>query len=57
MTAWLPGFEGRGVADVLFGDSKPTGRQPREWPRTEDQAAANDLNGEPLFPFGFGLTY
>jgi len=57
VAAWLPGTEGQGVADVLFGDSKPTGKLPREWPRQGDQAAANDLTGEPLFPIGFGLTY
>jgi beta-glucosidase len=57
IAAWLPGTEGQGVADVLFGDRKPTGKLPREWPRHEDQAAANDMSGEPLFPFGFGLTY
>jgi beta-glucosidase len=57
LAAWLPGTEGQGVADVLFGDSKPTGKLPREWPRTEDQTAANAMNGEPLFPVGFGLTY
>jgi beta-glucosidase len=57
IAAWLPGTEGQGVADVLFGDYKPTGRLPRLWPRDSGQAAANDLTGEPLFPFGFGLTY
>ena len=57
IAAWLPGTEGQGVADVLFGDYKPTGKLPREWPRSGDQAAANDMTGEPLFPFGFGLTY
>ena len=57
VAAWLPGTEGQGVADVLFGDYKPTGKLPREWPRNMDQAAANDMTGEPLFPFGFGLTY
>ena len=57
VAAWLPGTEGQGVADVLFGDYKPTGRLPRIWPRDWGQAAANDMTGEPLFPFGFGLTY
>jgi beta-glucosidase len=57
IAAWLPGTEGQGVADVLFGDCKPAGKLPREWPRSMDQAAANDMTGEPLFPFGFGLTY
>jgi beta-glucosidase len=57
IAAWLPGTEGQGVADVLFGDYKPTGKLPRLWPRDLGQAAANDMTGEPLFPFGFGLTY
>ncbi|HTQ49484.1 MAG TPA: glycoside hydrolase family 3 N-terminal domain-containing protein [Candidatus Acidoferrales bacterium] len=57
IAAWLPGTEGQGVADVLFGDYKPTGKLPREWPHDWDQAAANDMTGKPLFPFGFGLTY
>jgi hypothetical protein len=57
ITAWLPGTEGEGVADVLFGDTKPAGKLPREWPRNNEQAAANAMKGEPLFPFGFGMTY
>jgi beta-glucosidase len=57
VAAWLPGTEGQGVADVLFGDYKPTGKLPREWPHDWGQADANDMTGEPLFPFGFGLTY
>jgi beta-glucosidase len=57
IAAWLPGTEGEGVADVLFGDCKPVGKLPREWPHNDEQMAANDMTGEPLFPFGFGLTY
>ncbi len=57
IAAWWPGTEGEGVADVLFGDAKPTGKLPREWPRNHGQAAANAMKGEPLFPFGFGMTY
>jgi len=57
IAAWLPGTEGQGVADVLFGDVKPTGKLPREWPRNSDQFAANKMDGKPLFKFGFGLTY
>jgi beta-glucosidase len=57
IAAWLPGTEGEGVTDVLFGDYKPSGKLPREWPHDWGQAAANDMTGEPLFPFGFGLTY
>jgi beta-glucosidase len=57
IAAWLPGTEGQGVADVLFGDVKPTGKLPREWPRNGGQFAANKMYGKPLFKKGFGLTY
>ncbi|MGA2030214.1 MAG: glycoside hydrolase family 3 C-terminal domain-containing protein, partial [Verrucomicrobiota bacterium] len=57
IAAWLPGTEGQGVADVLFGDVKPTGKLPREWPRNDHQFTANALKDRPLFKFGFGLTY
>jgi beta-glucosidase len=57
IAAWLPGTEGQGVADVLFGDVSPTGKLPREWPRNSDQFAANNMKGKPLFKSGFGLTY
>jgi beta-glucosidase len=57
VAAWLPGTEGQGVADVLFGTSKPTGTLPRSWPRTADQVHRNDTMGDPQFPYGFGLTY
>jgi beta-glucosidase len=57
VAAWLPGTEGSGVADVLFGDAKPTGKLPREWPRDNGQLAANALPGTPLFDLGYGLTY
>jgi beta-glucosidase len=57
IAAWLPGTEGEGVADVLFGDAKPTGKLPREWPCSSDQFAANKMKGKLLFKFGFGLTY
>jgi beta-glucosidase len=57
VAAWLPGTEGQGVADVLFGDYKPTGKLPRAWPRNNGQLSANDFKGKPLFPYGYGLTY
>ena len=57
IAAWLPGTEGQGVADVLFGDVKPTGKLPREWPRNNEQLAANKMTGEPLLEYGYGLTY
>jgi beta-glucosidase len=57
IAAWLPGTEGQGVADILFGDAKPTGKLPREWPQNNNQLAANNMVGQPQFKFGFGLTY
>jgi beta-glucosidase len=58
VAAWLPGTEGQGVADVLFGDYKPTGKLSRTWPVNNKQiSAAADAGEKPLFPFGFGLTY
>jgi beta-glucosidase len=59
VVAWLPGSEGDGVADVLFGDYKPTGKLPHSWPRTMQQIPINqgDAKYDPLFPYGFGLGY
>ncbi|CAL5428415.1 unnamed protein product [Camellia sinensis] len=58
IAAWLPGTEGQGVADVLFGDYGFTGKLSRTWFKTVDQLLMNvgDPHYEPLFPFGFGLT-
>ncbi|KAE8699213.1 hypothetical protein F3Y22_tig00110584pilonHSYRG00264 [Hibiscus syriacus] len=58
VAAWLPGTEGQGVADVLFGDYGFTGKLPRTWFKTVDQLPMNvgDPHYDPLFPFGFGLT-
>ncbi|XAR55885.1 Glucan 1,3-beta-glucosidase [Bertholletia excelsa] len=58
VAAWLPGTEGQGVADVLFGDYGFTGTLPRTWFRTVDQLPMNvgDAHYDPVFPFGFGLT-
>ena len=59
VVAWLPGSEGDGVADVLFGDYQPTGKLPHSFPRSLDQIPINqgDAKYEPLFPYGFGLSY
>ena len=56
IAAWLPGTEGMGVADVLFGDAKFTGKLPRTWPRSNEHIATGDKTEKPLFHFGFGLT-
>jgi beta-glucosidase len=59
VAAWLPGTEGDGVADVLFGSHPPTGRLSHSWPRSMSQVPINvgDAGYEPLFPYGYGLTY
>ncbi|GAA2331426.1 glycoside hydrolase family 3 N-terminal domain-containing protein [Dactylosporangium salmoneum] len=58
LAAWLPGTEGSGVADVLFGDYAPTGKLPVTWMQSASQEPINDGDGKPsLFPYGFGLTY
>jgi beta-glucosidase len=59
VAAWLPGTEGQGVADVLFGDRAPAGRLPCPWPENMSQLSANAnlTTAQPLFPYGFGLTY
>jgi len=59
VAAWLPGTEGQGVADVLFGDYKPTGTLPRQWPRDNDGLATKAVQptaSEPLFPRGFSVN-
>src|SRR5436305_3161154 len=57
--AWLPGTEGQGVADVLFGDYNPTGKLSCSWPRSMAQLPINvgDKNYDPLFKYGYGLSY
>jgi beta-glucosidase len=58
VAAWLPGSEGMGVADPLFGTTRYGGKLPVSWPRSLDQEPINvgDANYDPLFPYGFGLT-
>ncbi len=59
IAAWLPGTEGQGVVDIIFGDCNPTGKLSYTWPRSINQIPLNDIDGskESLFLFGFGLTY
>jgi beta-glucosidase len=63
VAAWLPGSEGGGIADVLFGDYAFTGKLSYSWPRSNQQLPININNSAnktgcdaPLFPFGYGLT-
>jgi beta-glucosidase len=55
VAAWLPGTEGLGVTDVLFGDYKFTGKLPRSWPRSSEHLRTGDTAEKPLFEFGYGL--
>jgi len=62
VAAWLPGSEGQGIADNLFGDHPFTGKLPFTWPRSNDQLPINiynlpDYSGcdAPFFPYGYGL--
>ena len=57
VAAWLPGTEGQGVTDVLYGDYGFSGKLPSTWFKTVDQLpmVVGDSHYDPLFPFGFGL--
>ncbi|KAJ0083423.1 hypothetical protein Patl1_31151 [Pistacia atlantica] len=58
VAAWLPGSEGGGIADVVFGDYDFTGRLPQTWFRKVEQLPMNAADNayDPLFPLGFGLA-
>lgn len=56
--AWLPGSEGHGVTDALFGDYDFQGRLAFSWPRdSATQQNIGDDDYDPLFPYGYGLRY
>ncbi|HEU0291495.1 MAG TPA: glycoside hydrolase family 3 N-terminal domain-containing protein [Anaerolineales bacterium] len=64
VAAWLPGTEGAGIADVLFGDHPFTGKTAYSWPHSNEQLPINVNTSAgtagcdaPLFPFGYGLAY
>lgn len=59
IAAWLPGTEGEGITDVLFGDYDFKGKLSHTWPRSMSQIPINngDSTYDPLFPYGYGLTY
>ncbi|MFD8868635.1 glycoside hydrolase family 3 N-terminal domain-containing protein [Streptomyces sp. NPDC059590] len=58
VASWLPGTEGDGVADVLYGKRPFTGRLPVTWPKSEAQLPINvgDAAYDPQYPYGWGLT-
>ena len=67
--AWYPGEQGgNAIADVIFGDVSPSGKLPITFPKNKEQLPAyvdysmdgrtyKYMTKEPLYPFGFGLTY
>lgn len=58
VASWLPGTEGDGVADVLYGKRPFTGQLPVTWPKSQAQLPINvgDAAYDPQFPYGWGLT-
>ncbi|MFE6129709.1 glycoside hydrolase family 3 N-terminal domain-containing protein [Streptomyces sp. NPDC056437] len=58
VASWLPGTEGDGVADVLYGRKAFTGRLPVTWPKSAGQLPINvgDTSYDPQYPYGWGLT-
>ena len=57
IAAWLPGSEGQGVADVLFGDFDFQGRLSFSWPdSTVGQLTGRQSDRAALFPCGYGMT-
>lgn len=56
LAAWLPGTEGQGISDVLFGDYSPTGKLSFSWPKSVDQLPISKTD-DYLFDFGDGLSY
>ncbi|QPL41594.1 glycoside hydrolase family 3 C-terminal domain-containing protein [Pseudoalteromonas sp. A41-2] len=65
VAAWLPGSEGEGIADILLTNEKGaiqydfTGKLSFSWPKYDNQYSLNigDENYQPLFEYGYGLTY
>ncbi len=55
VAAWLPGSEGAGVADVLFGDQPFVGKLGHHWPRDMASIPVRDV-ADSLWPFGYGLS-
>ena len=55
VAGWLPGSEGNGISDLLFGDVPFNGKLSFTWPRSMSQIPLDPNEENPLFPFGFGL--
>jgi beta-glucosidase len=63
IAAWLVGSEGKGVAEVLFGESNFSGKLPHSWPKSVEDFKGKygpnfwDDSIKPLYPIGYGLKY
>jgi beta-glucosidase len=63
IAAWLPGSEGDGIAEVLFGDYDFKGKLPHSWPKSIEDYKGKygpnfwDTSAKPLYPYGYGLHY
>lgn len=63
VAAWLPGSEGDGIAEVLFGDYGFSGKLPHSWPASIEDYKGKygpnfwDDSIQPLYPYGYGLSY
>jgi beta-glucosidase len=63
IAAWLPGSEGDGIAEVLFGEFNFKGRLPHSWPKSFENFKGKygpnfwDKSNVPLFELGYGLKY
>ena len=63
VAAWLPGSEGDGIAEVLFGDYNFVGKLPHTWPKSKDDYIGKygpnywENSIQPLYKIGYGLTY
>jgi beta-glucosidase len=58
IAAWLPGTEGKGITDLLFGDYSPSGLLSHSWPASMEALPINfgDSVYDPLFEYGYGIT-
>ena len=58
VAAWLPGTEGGGIAEVLYGNYEFPGKLSASWPRSTAQEPVNvgDATYDPLYPYDYGLN-